>query len=374
MPDTHTMLAEATHDELAEQMFVRDLKIHLIRGFDPLASSLADKLDPGEGHNARAEATFDAMSERPSFARLVGAYRTSQELLWSLVGHSVERQIEELESKAATAPQELGSLTLDPDMEQPEYIAEGDIHMMPGGYGLDDGGLAQGALMDRGGAVYMLGQNGGFLNDGRGWTLASHLRSRWPDFAPGKILEMGCGIGASVVPVAKTFPEAEVHGLDVGASMLRYAHARAQHLGVAVHFQQGNAEHTPYPDESFDCVFSCAMFHETSPEATRNIFAESYRLLKPGGVVAHLEVPQRYEDESLWTKVRGELEREFNNEPNWKNAISADYETLAKAAGFKEVMTGYQDAARDASPNPDGFGKENKGVFRSWFVVSGVKA
>jgi ubiquinone/menaquinone biosynthesis C-methylase UbiE len=155
--------------------------------------------------------------------------------------------------------------------------------------------------------------------------------------------------------------------------MLRYALARAQHLGAAVHFRQGSAENAPYPDASFDCVFSCAMFHETSPEAMSNIMAESFRLLRPGGIVAHLEVPQRYDDEALWTKVRGELERIYNNEPNWKTAISADYDALLRMAGFEDIALGYQDATGSADGTPENFSPENKGVFRSWFVASGVK-
>lgn len=373
MTDTHAMLAEPTHDELAEQMFVRDLKVHMFRTVDPLAGKLAEVMDPGEHSNSRVETTYEALSKKPGFARFVGLYRGSQELLWSLVGHSVDRQARRLEEIASNAPQDLGSLTLDPEMEQPEYIAEGDIHMMPGGYALDDGSLVQGALMDRGGAVYMLGQNGGFLNDRRGWTLAAHLNSRWPDLKPEKILEMGCGIGASIVPLAKTYPDAEVHGIDVGASMLRYALARARHLGAAVHFRQASAEATSYPDESFDVIFSCAMFHETSPDAMSNIMDECFRLLRPGGIVAHLEVPQRYEDEALWTQVRGELERVYNNEPNWKTAISANYQTLLKVAGFEDVAIGYQDATGSADSTPDNFSDTNKGVFQSWFVASGVK-
>jgi SAM-dependent methyltransferase len=372
MPDRHAMLPVANHDEMAEQFFIRDLKMHIGRKLDPLAEKMAAVLDPGERNNARVETVYNELQEQPSFGRFLSTWRASQDVLWSLIGHSVDRQRGDLEERAAIK-QPLGSVTLDPDFQQPSYLEDGDVHLMPGGYGLDDGGVGQGAVMDNGGAIYMLGMNGGFLNDGRGWTLASHLKARWPDFAPEKILEMGCGIGASIVPLVETYPEAEVHGIDVGASVLRYAHARAESLDAAVHFKQGDAEKAPYPDESFDCVFSCALFHETSPEAISNIIKESMRLLRPGGVVAHLEVPQRYEEVSLWNQVRGEVEREYNNEPNWKTAISADYDSLLEMAGFEDIATGYQDAAREAVPGNDGFGGESKGVFRSWFVASGIK-
>lgn len=370
MSEGHALLPQASHDERAEQLFVRDLKSYVAATIEPLVSTTADQLDPGAAHNARAEETYRQLQQTDGFADYLALRRASQNLLWSLVSHSVERQRDALDAAAAAVPAR-GSLTLDPDFVQPAYLADRDVHLMPGGYARDPGGVAQGALMDRGGAVYMLGRNGGFLNDGRGWTLASHLKTRWPEHAPGRMLELGCGIGASTVPVALAFPDAEVHALDVGNSMLRYAHARASELGATIHFHQGNAEATPYPDASFDCVFTCVVLHETSQAAIGAIMKECARLLKQGGVVAHLEVPQRYDSIPLWTQVRGEIELDYNNEPNWKTAISADYAAHLAQAGFIDIETGFQDAARSATAGD--YSAQSKGVFHSWFVASGRK-
>ena len=313
------------------------------------------------------------MKELPGFTRYLSVRRTSQELLWSLVGASVERQKTDLNDLADHENEAHGSLSLDPAFDVPEYLSDRDVHLMPGGYAADPGRVEQGAVMDRGGAIYMLGRNGGFLNDGRGWSLASHLFNRWPDIQPQKILELGCGIGPSTIPLSKTFPGAEAFDVDVGASMLRYAHARAEKLGAAIHFHQADAENTSFPDNSVDLVYSCALMHETSKKSLDRIVDESFRLLKPGGVCAHLEVPQRSDDVSLWTMIRGEIEYDYNNEPNWKAAISADYTNLMRIAGFENVAAGFQDATRSAERGNDGFGAENKGTFRSWFVVSEVK-
>ncbi|WP_230293602.1 class I SAM-dependent methyltransferase [Croceicoccus sp. Ery5] len=372
MSGTHSMLPVANHDETAEQLFVRDLKGYIAGEIEPFESAAADALDPGAGHNDRAAETYARLRELSGFSGYLGLRRAAQDLLWDCVGVSVGRQADSLASEAASI-ELLGSLTLDPDMVQPAYLEDRDVHLMPGGYAHDRGDVTQGALMDRGGAVYMLGRNGGFLNDGRGWTLASHLLARWPDMQPASLIELGCGVGASAVPLARTFPDSDVYGLDVGGSVLRYAQARASALGVAVHFVQGDAEHAPFPDASFDCVCSSVMLHETSPDALGAIMAESLRLLKPGGIVAHLEVPQRYDSVPLWTQIRGEIELDYNNEPNWRSAISADYENLLRAAGFVDVMAGYQDAVGEAVPANNGFGTESKGVFRSWFVASGRK-
>jgi ubiquinone/menaquinone biosynthesis C-methylase UbiE len=368
---SHPMLPQASHDEMAQQLFVRDLKMWLGSQIEPLQGQIATKIDPGAAHNDRDAEAFARLHEVPAFRAWAGMFRASQELMWDDVWRSVERQADELNARAQEVS--LGSLTLNPDFVPPAYLVDGHVHIMPGGYALDADGVRQGAMMDRGGAVYMLGRNGGFLNDGRGKTVLAHVYALYPDLAPSRILELGCGVGTSLLPVAQGFPQAQSIGLDVGASMLRYAHARAGHLGVAAHFVQGDAENAPFPDESFDLVFSAALMHETSAEAIPRILAESHRLLRKGGVAVHLEVPSRYDNLELWAQIRAQVERDYNNEPAWQAATSADYDALMRAAGFTDVAVGFQDAAWAPAPGQGGFGPESKGVFRSWFVASGRK-
>uniref|UniRef100_UPI0035CB858B class I SAM-dependent methyltransferase n=1 Tax=uncultured Sphingomonas sp. TaxID=158754 RepID=UPI0035CB858B len=372
MAAAHPMQPQATHDETAEQLFVRDLKVWLTEDVEPVHRAAAAALDPGAQNNARVETVYAGLHAQSGFRAWASVRRTSQEMLWDAVGASVARQSAAL-AETAALPAPRGSVTLAPDFVVPRYLADRDVHLMPGGYGLDDGGVGQGAVMDQGGAVYMLGRNGGQMNDVRGHTVAAHVFARFPGFEPTRILELGCGVGASAVPVAQAFPDAELHAVDVGASMLRYAHARAEHLGVAIHFAQDDAEHTRFADGSFDLVYSCVLMHETSEAAMANILAESLRLLRPGGVAVHLEVPQRYEELDLWGKIRGQIEMDYNNEPAWKAAISVDFDAMLRAAGFAEVAAGFQDATSQPQRGGGGFCGESKGVFRSWFVVSGTR-
>jgi SAM-dependent methyltransferase len=368
----HPLIAVPTHDELVEQLFVRDLKLFVMQSLEPTQQRIADvvKRDIPRETNDPVGKLREKMFERESFRTWLGVKRESQRQLWSAVAASVERQAENLEQLAAVADPK-GSVTVDPDFAVPDYIARGDIHLMPGGNAFDDQSVLQGAVMDRGGAVYMLGRNGGMLNDLRGQTAMAHVLTEYPDFEPTRILDMGCGIGTSTVPAATCFPNAEVHGIDVGASMLRYAHARAEHLGVAIAFSQQSAEHTSFPDQSFDLVYSCVMFHETSDAAVRNILAESKRLLKPGGIAVHLEVPLLHGGADPWRELADELEAQYNNEPNWRGALSADYGVMLQEAGFADVRAGYQSTAFNARGGPHQFGPESQGVFRSWFVASG---
>jgi SAM-dependent methyltransferase len=370
----HPLIAVPDHDELVEQLFVRDLKMFVGGELEPTVAKLArheDKSLPDTVSNNRSDALKERMDGHESFRTWQVMKRESQRHLWSTVANSVERQADELE-RLAQVEQPLGSVRTDEAFEVPAYIKRGDIHLMPGGNAHDDGSLLQGAVMDRGGAVYMLGRNGGMLNDLRGQTAIAHVLTRFPDFAPERILDLGCGIGTSTVPAAIAFPEAEVHGVDVGASILRYAHARAEHLGAAVHFSQQSAEKTDFESGSFDLVFSCVLFHETSQAATLNIMAECKRLLRPGGLMVHLEVPLLHDNKDTWTELNGALEAQYNNEPNWRGALTTDYQGVMEAAGFKDLMVGYQPTSQSARQGPFRFGPESEGVFRSWFIASGV--
>lgn len=213
------------------------------------------------------------------------------------------------------------------------------------------------------------------MNDMRGDTVAAHLYERFPNLTPTRILEMGCTVGNSLVAVSRAYPGAEVHGIDVGAGLLRYAHARAAQLGVALHFKQASAEETGYPDNHFDIVYTSAVLHETSARALPRIMRECFRVLRPGGVMAHLEVPMRAAEADAYALVRADFETRYNNEPFWIGATSADLAGLARQAGFTEVAAGYQDAAfgppqRGAQGH---FGQANNGGYKSWYLMSGRK-
>src|SRR3546814_8487017 len=86
-------------------------------------------------------------------------------------------------------------------------------------------------------------------------------------------------------------------------------------LGKAVHFRQANAEHAPYGDGSFDLVVSHILLHELSCGALDRVLAECHRLLRPGGIMLHVEVPIRRKDpldQFLWN-----WDTTNNNEPFW---------------------------------------------------------
>ena len=377
----HAMMPEATHDEAARFAHVVGLKNFLMRQLEPKWRSLVDeKLTPqlaAEGRDAKDE----YRSLERSLARL-GAYRTWQQLtvsaqeeMWRSVGECVDRQLPELERRASD-PTAGGSVRTDPQFRPPRYLSTVDIHLMPGGYADDrgEGDVRQGAVFDKAAALYHMGRNGGELNDVRGHTLVQHYFDRFPGMTPERILDMGCTVGHSTTAIAGYFPQAEVHGIDVGGALLRYARARSASLGASIHYSQQNAEQTDFADGSFDLVVSSAVLHETSFKALPRIMREAHRLLRPGGVMMHLEVPLRFDTASAWNRVRGLFEALHNNEPFWIGAQQADIAQAVRDAGFADVASGYQPAVRvaDRAAEPR-FTSTPGPVHVVWYLLSGVK-
>lgn len=93
-----------------------------------------------------------------------------------------------------------------------------------------------------------------------------------------------CGIGQLSIALKERFSQAEIWGVDVAAPMIRYGHMRAVDLDVDVNFAQRLAEDSKFPDNHFDIVTSYILHHEVTAEASKQIIAEAFRVLRPGGV------------------------------------------------------------------------------------------
>lgn len=341
----HDVLIERTLDEQARQLFIKDFRSHLsaqVVGGVPLAYQRHElpRFTKAHGRPPRDKNEIrQLMLANPYYQFWSGLQRTSQEMMWDSVINSVERQAPALNAKAkalaakASKAKTLGSLRLDPNLAIPAYHRAVDIHIQPGGYHTEHGpdDALAGAIYDRGVHLYLVGGLGP-ENDSLGRVSSNWFQRDYPDAKPLKILDMGCTVGNSTLPWARAFPKAEVHAIDVAAPVLRYAHARAVSLGVPVHFSQQNAEKTDFPDESFDVVVSHIMLHETSNKALPRVLAESRRLLKPGGIMMHLEIPRPTD---IFEKFMFDWEAYNNNEPFSMGCRDSDLIGLACQAGFE---------------------------------------
>jgi ubiquinone/menaquinone biosynthesis C-methylase UbiE len=116
------------------------------------------------------------------------------------------------------------------------------------------------------------------LGDSREWICSR---------AEGRTLEVAVGTGRNLPGYR---PEVRLVGVDLSPGMLAVARRRATETGRAVEFHEGEAEHLPFPDLSFDTVV-CTLAVCAVADRDRAI-AEMHRVLRPGGrllLLDHLE-------------------------------------------------------------------------------------
>lgn len=124
----------------------------------------------------------------------------------------------------------------------------------------------------------------GFLSPGGQDEVARVLDG--VDLTGAKVLDIGCGSGAIAVLMVRAYGAAHVTGIDVEDPVCAAARARATAAGLAgqITIDKVTPGPFPYPDQSFDVVFSKdSIIHIPDKEA---LAAEVFRVLKPGGVFA----------------------------------------------------------------------------------------
>ncbi len=94
-----------------------------------------------------------------------------------------------------------------------------------------------------------------------------------------RLLEIGCGLGTDLAEFARN--GALVTGIDLSPQSLELARRRFELEGLPGKFLVADAEQLPFPDASFDAVYSFGVLHHT-PNIERAI-AEIHRVLIPGG-------------------------------------------------------------------------------------------
>ncbi|MDJ0926698.1 MAG: class I SAM-dependent methyltransferase [Gammaproteobacteria bacterium] len=335
----HDMGLRTAKDERSRQEFIAALRGHVL---GPMADSMRRRFEEQHlpqlhrdtGKAPENGAQVHEQMQNDDYFRAYSAVRyNAQEMVFRSVIPAVDRQLDELNQRGRAIRNDR-DIALDPSLDVPRNVANIDVHLAPGSYhseyAADD--VAAGAIYDNSINVFAFNQMGRNIDD-IGWTMANYLRLKFPDFSPARILDCGCTVGHNTVPWKLTFPEADVHGIDVSAPVLRYAAARARGFDADVNFTQMNATAMQFDDNEFDVVFSSMFLHELPLKDIHLFLSEAFRVLKPGGLLLNMELPP---NASLgpYDQFYLDWDSYYNNEPYYKTYRDQDNRDLCQRAGF----------------------------------------
>jgi len=156
------------------------------------------------------------------------------------------------------------------------------------------------------------------------------------------VLDAGCGSGLTACHLARTVG-CKIIGIDINPQMIEKACLRAQKEGVShlVEFKLADVYNLPFTNDNFDLVMaeSITVFLDK-----RRVYQEFYRVLKPGGRVADLEMALLRE---LPANIKRQLAECFGSgtEPlpfeEWRQALTQ--------AGFQDVEIKYPQPLKNNS-------------------------
>ena len=345
-------IPKATHDEIARQKYVAFLRKYVMVDLQTGMRNIYEALVEPAYKKKNGQAPKDAQAVRKAM-QPVTYYRAwsslrynAQEMTWHSVENAVERAVPDLinvASKAASKIPAGGTLRLDSGVDMPKAVTALDIHLMPGCFHTEftDDDVSVGAIYAHGTKVFS-GALRKSDNPGKGGvadSIGHYLKLKYPDFRPMRILDLGCTIGSNLLPYRSAFPYAELYGVDVGAPVLRYGHARAEALDIPVHYSQQNAEDMDFEDGYFDLIVSSFFFHEIAVSSTQKILREVRRLLAPGGVTIHMELPPSEEVDTYYNFFL-DWDAYHNHEPHYAAFRQQDPKALLMRAGFDEEKCG----------------------------------
>ena len=383
----HAAFPEISHDEAARLNFLAQMNRHLGTRVGPRVKPIwearvgprAERTlgrPPRNRHEVREALLGDSYFQTWSALRRMTMEQRQQAGRWTTL-----RQAESLAERVAAIT--LGHehrLTLDPALAIPDYVSAADNHCMPGSYYSESfvGDVANAANYDHAIFATTGGQLGRF-SDGGGRALAQWMRTNRPDFSPKAILEIGSTVGHNLLPIAEAYPDAAVVAVDVGAPVLRYGLARAVALGVDnVRFVQADGTDLHlFPDASFDWIQTTMFLHELSSSSIRSVMSETYRLLRPGGIVLHIEQPPYTDEMPLFEQAMRDWDAFYNNEPFWTTLHSLDWVQLMVEAGFDSAsifqtgVSGVPDS--DLFPDAADEDVEDYGRKAAWNVLGATR-
>lgn len=154
-----------------------------------------------------------------------------------------------------------------------------------------------------------------------------------------RVMEIGYGTGNEIINMGqRATPGGAVAGIDISAGMQTVAEKKVAEarLKVPVELKVGDARTLPYPDQSFDRVYTSFTLELFPEEDIATVLTEVKRVLKPGGTVGIvcMAKPPKGDHPSLLEKGYVWMHQHF---PHIVDCRPIDPIPFLTAAGFTPI-------------------------------------
>ncbi len=144
-----------------------------------------------------------------------------------------------------------------------------------------------------------------------------------------KILDLCCGKGQTTQFLVQK--SSQVIGLDASSTAIE----RAKKVVPEATYVNALAEKMPFSNQDFDLVHSSVALHEMESEQLREIIKEVYRVLKPGGIFAFIDL-HKPTNPLFWPSLATFMWL-FETETAWK-LLETDLVKELKIVGFHDCQ------------------------------------
>lgn len=124
----------------------------------------------------------------------------------------------------------------------------------------------------------------------------------------GRILEVGCGRGIALPPLARKLAPQSLTAIDIDAGLVNEATRHAERRGVMADIRQADVRRLPFRGGSFDIVIDFGTCYHIDMAA--HALAEIERVLVPGGFLVY---------ETVAAQLLSHPVRSFGKKLPWKS-------------------------------------------------------
>lgn len=194
-------------------------------------------------------------------------------------------------------------------------------------------------------------------------------------FSGARMLDFGCGSGASTFFLAAFLPETEIVGLELDPVRIELARTLAARRGTPnVRFLVSpSGDSVPSGLENFDFIMFSAVYEHLLPNERRAVMPRLWALLKPGGVLfinqtPHRWVPYEHHSAELWginylpdrlahwhARNFSKVNPEVNRSMDWNTHLRGGLRGGTELGIIADLTAGSQTRGVILQPNAGGF-------------------